>query len=82
MEIVDLIAYLLVATKLMIIIVCLIFLISGIDDVFIDICYVVRAVYRRIFIIPPSTDASAKETSSITRNNSWPSWCQLGMSQP
>jgi bacteriophage N4 adsorption protein B len=48
----DLIAYLLVTTKMILICACAVFLVSGIDDLFLDICYTVRSVYRRIFILP------------------------------
>lgn len=48
----DLIAYTLVATKLIMIAVCFVFLISGLDDLFIDICYIARATHRRLFILP------------------------------
>jgi bacteriophage N4 adsorption protein B len=48
----DLIAYTLVTTKLIMIGVCFVFLISGLDDLFIDICYIVRTTYRRLFVLP------------------------------
>ena len=46
------ISLLLVYTKILIIIVSLIFLVSGLDDLFIDACYFFRGLYRRLFIRP------------------------------
>lgn len=52
METLDLIAYLLVAAKLLLTAVGIGFLISGLDDLFIDLCFVVRAAYRMVFVLP------------------------------
>jgi bacteriophage N4 adsorption protein B len=49
---VDFIAYLLVSVKLLMVLVSAVFLVSGIDDLFIDICYVLRNLYRRLFVMP------------------------------
>jgi bacteriophage N4 adsorption protein B len=48
----DFLAYVLVITQFTMMVVCTIFLISGLDDLFIDVCFFVRALYRRIFILP------------------------------
>jgi adsorption protein B len=48
----DIIPLLLVSTQLLMIIVGVVFLVSGLDDVFIDMCYVCRCLYRRLFILP------------------------------
>ncbi len=42
--------YILVAMKLLLGFVSLIFLISGLDDCFIDVCFLVRSIYRKFFI--------------------------------
>jgi bacteriophage N4 adsorption protein B len=48
----DQIALLLVIAKILLMVVGFIFLISGLDDLFIDICYVLRSVYRKIAVLP------------------------------
>ena len=51
MELIDYLAYLLVATQVVMFIVGLGFVVSGLDDLFIDIVFVVRKLYRRSFLI-------------------------------
>lgn len=46
------VSYLLVMMKGILIFVSVVFFLSGIDDLFIDAWYVVRSLYRRIFIMP------------------------------
>ena len=48
----DAIAYLLVACQLLTAVVGVVFLVSGIDDLFVDICYLVRVLYKRLFVAP------------------------------
>ena len=48
----DFIAYLLVSMKVLLIVVSVIFIISGLDDLFIDIYFMVRSLYRRFFVLP------------------------------
>jgi bacteriophage N4 adsorption protein B len=48
----DSIAYLLVACQLLTAVVGVVFLVSGMDDLFIDICYLVRVLYKRLFVAP------------------------------
>ena len=48
----DAIAYLLVACQLLIAVVGVVFLVSGTDDLLIDICYLVRVLYKRLFVAP------------------------------
>src|SRR5437763_16536185 len=48
----DAIAYLLVACELLTAVVGVVFLIRGIDDLFIDICYLARVLYTRVFVAP------------------------------
>ena len=48
----DLGAYFLVSLKVLTVFVCSVFLISGLDDLFIDLCYVFRSLYRAVFIKP------------------------------
>jgi bacteriophage N4 adsorption protein B len=51
MGLVDLFAYLLVTAKVILYGVAVIFFISGIDDLFIDLYYGIRALYRHFFIL-------------------------------
>ena len=48
----DVIAMVLVAAKALTAMVGGIFVVSGLDDCFIDLCYAARALYRRLFILP------------------------------
>jgi bacteriophage N4 adsorption protein B len=48
----DVIAMVLVAAKVLTAMAGCIFIVSGLDDCFIDLCYASRALYRRLFIIP------------------------------
>ncbi len=48
----DAIAYLLVACQLLTAVVGVVFLVSGIDDLFVDICYLGRVLYKRLFVAP------------------------------
>ncbi len=48
----DAIAYLLVACELLTAVVGVVFLVSGIDDLFIDICYLARVLYKRLLVAP------------------------------
>src|SRR5215468_10480783 len=46
----DTISLLLVCTKILMIVVSIVFLVSGLDDLFIDACYFFRGLYCRLFI--------------------------------
>ena len=48
----DLVAVLLVCTKLLLMVTGGIFLLSGLDDLFVDVCYWGRGLYRRLFVLP------------------------------
>lgn len=48
----DLVSHLLVSVKLLMIFVSAVFLLSGLDDLFIDMCFGVRSLYRRLCVIP------------------------------
>jgi adsorption protein B len=48
----DAIAAMLVACKLLTVVVGVLFLVSGSDDLFIDLCYLVRVLYKRLFVTP------------------------------
>lgn len=52
MESIDLFAFFLVFAKILMIVVGICFFISGLDDLFIDACFVVRSVYRKYFVLP------------------------------
>lgn len=48
----DVMALLLVLAQALMIGVGCVFLFSGLDDLFIDICYFTRSIYRRLFVLP------------------------------
>ena len=49
---IDFFPYLLVIAKALLYGVAVVFFISGIDDLFIDLYYGIRSLYRHIFILP------------------------------
>ncbi len=51
MSLVELFPYLLVLAKVLLYGVAVVFFISGVDDLFIDIYYGIRSLYRRLFIL-------------------------------
>ncbi len=66
----DLIAYILIVIKLLTIFVCVVFLVSGLDDLFIDVCYGIRTIYRKLFVYTryrrmTENDIVAKEEQPI-----------------
>ena len=66
MDLIDLFACVLVFAKLLMTAVGICFLISGLDDFFIDICFVIRSLYRRYFLLPkfpPLTEKKLLEQS-------------------
>jgi bacteriophage N4 adsorption protein B len=50
MSLEDLLPYFLVFVKLLLVVVSIVFLVSGLDDLFIDAYYIVRSIYRRLFV--------------------------------
>lgn len=52
MEFVDLFAFFLVFAKILMVAVGVCFLISGIDDLFVDMVFVLRAAYRALVVVP------------------------------
>jgi len=61
MSIVDYAATLLVLAKTLMIIVGIIFLVSGLDDFFIDIAFIVRSLYRKYIVLPKYPAPTAKQ---------------------
>lgn len=57
----DVIAYLLVACQLVTAVAGGVYLVSGVDDLFIDICYLVRVLYKRLFIVPRHAPLAVEE---------------------
>ncbi len=47
----DIVPYILVAIKILLGFASVVFLVSGLDDLFIDICYGVRSCYRKLFVM-------------------------------
>jgi adsorption protein B len=52
MESLDLFAVLLVCAKILMTVVGIVFFISGVDDLFIDLIFIVRSAYRKWFVLP------------------------------
>jgi adsorption protein B len=51
----DTIPLLLVCIQILMVGTSIVFLVSGLDDAFIDVCYVCRRLYRRLFVLPKYT---------------------------
>lgn len=82
---VDAFAYLLFTAKIMMVVVGLSFLISGLDDLFIDICYMCRSIYRRIFVTPKCTPLTEEQLCS--KEEQWiaimiPAWDESAVIRP
>ena len=65
MEFNEIIPYILVSMKLLLGFVSVIFLISGVDDLFIDICYIFRSCYRKIFIMSKYKPLTEEQLSKV-----------------
>jgi len=48
----DVIPPMLIGVKVLLIVVTVIFFVSGIDDTFIDLAFLVRGIYRRLYVLP------------------------------
>ncbi len=73
----DLIPYLWLVLKIVLIVVAVLFFISGLDDLFIDVYYGLRAIYRRLFILPkysPLTEAQLLEPTEQAIAVMIPAW--------
>lgn len=57
---VDLIALALVLAQALLVFVSLVFLASGLDDLFIDLCFIARSAWRRLFVLPRHPRLSAE----------------------
>ena len=81
----DLVPYLVVSVKLLTIVVSVVFLLSGIDDLFIDICYVLRSLYRRLFVMPryhPLREQDLLEFPEQPIAVMIPAWDESAVSRP
>ena len=57
----ELFPYYLVAVKLLLVAVSAVFIVSGLDDLFIDVYYIIRATYRRFFVMPKHQPLTAEQ---------------------
>ncbi len=57
----ELLPYYLVFVELLLSVVAVIFLLSGLDDFFIDSFYIVRSIYRMLFVMPKHRPLSAEQ---------------------
>jgi adsorption protein B len=81
----DTMALLLVWTQLLLIVTSVVFLVSGLDDVFIDACYVCRRLYRRLFIMPkyaPLTEAQLRQRPEQLIAIMIPAWDESAVIRP
>jgi adsorption protein B len=81
----DTIALLLVCTQILMIVVSVVFLVSGLADVFIDVCYVCRRLYRRLFIMPkyaPLTEEQLRQQPEQLIAIMLPAWDESAVIRP
>lgn len=57
--------YILLATWCLLVFVSIVFFISGLDDFFIDIVYILRASYRRFFVLPKYRPLTEKQLMAV-----------------
>jgi bacteriophage N4 adsorption protein B len=60
MELVDWFAFFLVCAKLLMTVIGVCFFISGVDDLFIDLCFIGRSLYRKYFVLPRHAPVTEK----------------------
>ncbi|SMP71700.1 glycosyl transferase family protein [Noviherbaspirillum suwonense] len=82
---VDAFAYFLLFAKITMLLVGLCFLISGLDDLFIDICYACRNLYRRLVILPKCNALSEQRLRE--KEEQWiaimvPAWDESAVIRP
>ncbi|MFC5472641.1 glycosyl transferase family protein [Paraherbaspirillum soli] len=81
----DAIAILLVLTQCLMFVVGLIFLISGLDDLFIDLYFTVRSNYRNYFVLPkyaPMTEDNLRNTPEQPLAVLIPAWDEFAVIRP
>ncbi len=82
---VDVVAAVLVLATALLMAVSLVFLASGIDDLFIDLCFLVRSAYRRLFVL--SRHAPLTEEALRTKEEQFiavmlPAWDESAVIRP
>ena len=85
MDAIDFFAVLLVVAKILMIAVGICFLISGLDDLFIDICFIVRSVYRRLFILPKHPPLTQQKLLAVPEKHiavMIPAWDESAVIRP
>lgn len=82
---VALVSYLLFLIKCLMILTCTIFLVSGLDDLFIDLCFGIRSLYRRFFVIPkyrPLTEQDLLQREEQAIAVMLPAWDESAVIRP
>ena len=85
MQSIDLFALLLVFAKILMICVGLCFTISGLDDAFVDACFIVRSVYRRMMIRPHHSPLTMEKLCAVTEKHiaiMVPAWDEAEVIRP
>jgi len=81
----DVFAFLLVFAKILMTGVGIAFLISGLDDFFIDLCFGIRSLYRRCHVLPhhpPLTEAALREKKEQRIAVMIPAWDESAVIRP
>jgi adsorption protein B len=61
----DVVAVLLLCAKLLLVATGVVFLVSGLDDLFVDLCYWGRSLYRRLFVLPHHPRLSEEQLRAV-----------------
>jgi len=66
MNFADLFIYVLITAKVLLYGVAVVFLVSGLDDLFIDLYFGIRSLYRRLFILPKHPPLTEEQLLQVT----------------
>jgi adsorption protein B len=81
----DTIPLLLVCIQILMVVTSVVFLVSGLDDAFIDVCYVCRRLYRRLFVLPkyaPLTEEKLRQHPEQLIAIMIPAWDESAVIRP
>jgi len=57
--------YVLLATWVLLVFVSVVFFVSGLDDFFVDLLYMFRSLYRRMFVLPKFSPLTEKQLQGL-----------------
>ena len=75
---VELLANYLFVLKVVVVVLAALMLVSGLDDLVIDIVYWIRRAWRAVTVYPPLQADGRERARAADKNARWPSWCRPG----